>query len=108
VVALESGEKLNACSGGGRQMPIKIGGSGKLKIGKRTIDADEAKRRRLGTCFKDSKAAASLAIEQGYPGLDKQLPALTVAARCQALGNGVPRIAGEAIARAIAAWEDER
>ena len=55
--------------------------------------------------------AGQIAETQGYPGLDEQLRATglwTAAGVCQALGNGVPRVMGVALARAITEWWGER
>jgi DNA (cytosine-5)-methyltransferase 1 len=104
---LESPDYEYACTGGGRERPVKIGGSGKVKVGRKTLSAEERKRRHGGALSTNKKtAAADLARGQGFPGLDSELVAFTRAAACQALGNGVPRVMGEAIAKAINEWWD--
>jgi DNA (cytosine-5)-methyltransferase 1 len=55
--------------------------------------------------------AKQLAEVQGYPGLDEALRETnlwTAQGVCKALGNGVPRVMGVALARAITEWWGER
>ena len=52
-----------------------------------------------------------LADVQGYPGIDKALRdsnLWTAKGVCKALGNGVPKIMGDALATAITEWWQER
>lgn len=54
--------------------------------------------------------AARSAETQGYPGLDAQLRETglwTASGVCRALGNGVPRVMGAALATAISEWWEE-
>lgn len=51
--------------------------------------------------------AESIARVQGYPGIDKELRGTslwTAKGVCQAIGNGVPRVMGDALATAITEW----
>ena len=104
-------DKHYACTGTARERPVKIGGSGKVKVGSHILTDEERKRRHGGglSASKKSRAAAGdLAAGQGFPGLNERLGAFTAGATCQAIGNGVPRVMGEAIARAIGEWCDEQ
>lgn len=93
VVALHSDAEHSAlASGGGRPVPVAIGGSGKVKrsatsalknYGYKTADAFENHKRL-----------------QGLPA-DFDLPPFTVSAKVRALGNGVPLPMGLAVARAV-------
>lgn len=76
-------------SGGYRAVPVAVGGSGKRK---------STKARDMG--WKTEKAAAAAAAAQGLPP-DFDLPGFTVAAKCKAIGNGVPLAMGRAVARAV-------
>lgn len=108
--ALEPAEFAYACTGGGRERPVKIGGSGKVKAGRRVMGEADVKRTHgggLATNIKSAAVAAELARGQGWPGLDERLTSFTRVAVCQALGNGVPRVMAEAIATAINAAIDE-
>jgi site-specific DNA-cytosine methylase len=102
LTALEPVDYQYACTGGGRERPVKIGGSGKVKVGKKTLTS-------AGGALATNKksAAADLARGQGFPELDLKFNGWTKAALCKAIGNGVPRIMGEAIAAAINEWLDE-
>lgn len=73
-------------SGGYREVPVAVGGSGKVK-----------RTKRLG--YKGNADAAAAA--QGLPP-DFDLPGFTAAGKCKAIGNGVPLPMGRAIARAVA------
>jgi len=82
-------------SGGGRDRPVRIGGSGRPKSSGRI-----SKARDLG--YKTRKAAAAAAaVGQGLPAdyLDK-CP-FTVAGKISAIGNGVPLPMGRAVAKAV-------
>lgn len=74
--------------GGYREVPVAVGGSGKRK---------STKARDMG--WKTAKAA-SAAAAQGLPA-DFDLPGFTTAAKCKAIGNGVPLAMGRAVARAV-------
>lgn len=85
-------EHAAMASGGGRPVPVAIGGSGKLKrsaksalknYGYKTADAFENHKRLQGI------------------GADFDLPPFTVSAKVKALGNGVPLPMGRAVARAV-------
>ncbi len=72
---------------GGCARPIKIGGSGKVKT---TMPLNN----------RGAKGFAELCRKQGLPeGFD--IPPFTVAAKCKAVGNGVPLAMGRAIAKAV-------
>jgi DNA (cytosine-5)-methyltransferase 1 len=76
--------------GGYRSVPVAVGGSGKRK---------STKARDMG--FKTTAAAAAAAAAaQGLPP-DFDLPGFTAAAKCKAIGNGVPLPMGRAIAKAV-------
>lgn len=85
-------EHAAMASGGGRPVPVALGGSGKLKrsaksalknYGYKTTDAFENHKRLQGI------------------GADFDLPGFTVSAKVKALGNGVPLPMGRAVARAV-------
>ncbi len=77
-------------SGGGREVPVAVGGSGKRKA---------TKARDLG--FKTASYAAAAAAAQGLPvGFLEDAP-FTVAGKIKAIGNGVPLPMGRAVARAV-------
>lgn len=84
-----------AACGCGVNIPVAIGGSGKVKITKK----------RLNDCVGDnikSRAALKRLCElQGLPNdFADRLP-FTVSAACKAVGNGVPMPMGRALARAV-------
>jgi DNA (cytosine-5)-methyltransferase 1 len=82
--------------GGYRPVPIKLrGGEGYTGIPKKSTAA-----RNMG--WKTKSAAAAAAAAQGLPA-DFDLPAFTAAAKCKAIGNGVPLPMGRAIAKAVKA-----
>ncbi len=92
VEALMPSEYEYAAVSGSSAIPIKIGGSGKVKAGRKVSPLP----------FHSQSATAFLELvrKQGLPtGYD--LPAFTVTAKCQALGNGVPLAMGRAIAKAV-------
>jgi DNA (cytosine-5)-methyltransferase 1 len=94
LTALESADWEPAAMAEARPVSVRIGGSG---LEKRTLP-HHSKRRSL----------EDLAELQGYPGIEERLKGTWTATGIrQAIGNGVPRIMGEAIARAIAEWQDE-
>lgn len=89
TVALESPRFGRAALGGTdrREIPVKIGGSGKVKT---TLPFNSKSK----TGFDD------LCRKQGFPdGFD--LPGFTVEAKCKAVGNAVPFAMGRAMARAV-------
>lgn len=95
-VALENPEYSPAvlASGGGRCVPVALGGSGRPKrhSGKISKAAD------LGRC--STEAFREMCELQGLPeGFD--LPGFTVKEKIRAVGNGVPLPMGRAIARAV-------
>jgi DNA (cytosine-5)-methyltransferase 1 len=79
-------------SGGGRPVPVAIGGSGKVKR--------SAKGALKNYGYKTSGAFANHKRLQGLPD-DFDLPPFTTAAKVKAIGNGVPLSMGRAIARAV-------
>lgn len=83
-----------ATGGSERETPIAIGGSGKRK---RTFRDGKS---RLPWNSKSAGAFKEVARKQGLP-VDFDLPPFTVAAKCQAVGNGVPLPMGRAVAKAV-------
>lgn len=79
-------------SGGGRPVPVAIGGSGKLKR--------SAKSALKNYGYKTADAFKEHIRKQGLPA-DFDLPPFTVSAKVEALGNGVPLPLGLAVARAV-------
>jgi site-specific DNA-cytosine methylase len=75
-----------------RSKPVKVGGSGKLK---RDTSA-------IGTKRWTKRGLRHAAAVQGFPDLDLTHLGWRVDAACEAIGNGVPRVMGQAFARAIA------
>jgi len=96
VLALHRTDTLPAvlASGGGRDRPVRIGGSGRPKRSGRIHHA-----RDLG--YKTRKAAAAAAVGQGLPEDFLEAAPFTVAGRIKVIGNGVPLAMGRAIARAV-------
>jgi DNA (cytosine-5)-methyltransferase 1 len=92
VEALMSSEFEYAAVGGNSAIPIAIGGSGKVKAGRRVSPLPQNN--------KTVSAFRELVRKQGLSD-DFDLPPFTVTAKCQALGNGVPIPMGRAIARAV-------
>jgi DNA (cytosine-5)-methyltransferase 1 len=93
VEALMPVEYEHAATGGSaREVPVAIGGSGKPK--------GRHGRSRMPFNSKSSDAFREVCRKQGLPP-DFDLPPFTVAAKCQAVGNGVPLPMGRAIARAV-------
>lgn len=100
TVVFENPEYANAALGGGgacaRGVPIRIGGSGKVK---------KSAMRTMG--YRNAGDFAELCALQGLPeGFD--LPGVTVRAKCQGVGNGVPLAMGRAIAKAVTKARTER
>lgn len=87
-------EPAALASGGGRPVPVRIGGSGKPKR--------SAKAALCNTGYRSVAAFASHKRLQGLPP-DFDLPGFTVEAKIKALGNGVPLAMGRAVARAVLA-----
>lgn len=83
-------------SGGGRDRPVHIGGSGRPKSSGRI-----SKARDLG--YKTREAAAAAAAAQGLPSNFLEDGPFTVAARIKMIGNGVPLAMGRAVAAAVLA-----
>ncbi len=77
-------------SAGGRETPVKIGGSGKCKPGREVWCG-------RGTALKVSE----LCRRQGLPGDFLTDAPFTVEAKRNAIGNGVPLPMGRAVARAV-------
>lgn len=92
AVALEAFGSVQAvcASGGGRAVPVRLGGSGKPKRSRLPGAGDDKTRKG----FERALAA------QGLPD-DFDLPPFTVAAKVRAIGNGVPLPLGRAVARAV-------
>lgn len=92
-VALHGAPEHSAlASGGGRPVPVAIGGSGKVKR--------SAKSALKNYGYKTSDAFANHKRLQGLPE-DFDLPPFTVSAKVRALGNGVPLALGRAVAKAV-------
>lgn len=83
-------EQAVLAQGGARRVPVAIGGSGKRK---RTAAAGEARRASL----------ADLLRAQGLPPDFLDGCPLTASGKLLAVGNGVPRAMGAAVARAVLA-----
>lgn len=79
-------------SGGGRPVPVAVGGSGKVKR--------SAKSALKNYGYKTTGAFENHKRLQGLPA-DFDLPGFTTAGKVKALGNGVPLPMGRAIARAV-------
>lgn len=76
--------------GGGRRVPVAIGGSGKIKASRRVRAGDQKTAAGFSTALRG----------QGLPS-DFDLPPFTVAAKVKAIGNGVPLPMGRAVAKAV-------
>ena len=72
-----------------KRQAIKLGGSGKVKRSRETLPFNAKSR----SAFDELKRKQGLSA-------DFDLPGFTVAAKCQAVGNGVPMAMGRAIAKA--------
>jgi DNA (cytosine-5)-methyltransferase 1 len=81
-------------SGGGRPIPVAVGGSGKLKRGAKSAPKNYGYA--TADAFENHKRL------QGLPA-DFELPPFTVSAKVKAVGNGVPLPMGRAIAKAVKA-----
>lgn len=81
-----------ALAGGARRVPVKLGGSGKVKASRRV-------------CAGDSKTEAGLIAARRAQGLPADFLAedtpFTVAGKIHAIGNGVPLAMGRAVASAV-------
>lgn len=82
-------------SGGGRQTPVAIGGSGKPK---RTVGRIQ-KARDMG--YKTTDFMKSAIEAQGLPADFLEHAPFTVAGKIKVVGNGVPLMMGRAVARAV-------
>jgi DNA (cytosine-5)-methyltransferase 1 len=85
-------EHAAMASGGGRPVPVALGGSGKLKR--------SAKSALKNYGYKTADAFENHKRLQGMPE-DFDLPCFTVSAKVKALGNGVPLPMGRAVAKAV-------
>lgn len=92
-VTLWENQRFEYAATGGSSRPIAIGGSGKPK---RFRDG----RRQMPFNTKSQMAFREVCDKQGLPD-DYDIPSFTVAAKCKAVGNGVPLPMGRAIARAV-------
>ena len=92
TVALESIEFEYAATGGSAK-PIAVGGSGKPK---KFRDG----KGKLPWNAKSCKAFAEVRRKQGLPD-EFDLEPFTIAAKCKAVGNGVPLAMGRALAKAV-------
>ena len=92
ICAFESARFEYAVTGGSaREVPIAIGGNGKVK----------RSRSRMPFNSKSRSAVAELCRKQGLPADSLKHVPFTVEGLCKALGNGVPLPMGRAIARAV-------
>lgn len=90
-LALHPEPELTALArAGGRRVPVAIGGSGKRKA---TAESGPRKR--------PSARLAELLRAQGLPEDFLDGCPLTASGKLQAVGNGVPRAMGLAVARAV-------
>jgi len=95
IVALHPEPEHSAlASGGGRPVPVALGGSGKLKR------SHKSALKNYG--YKTTDAFREHCRKQGLAP-DFDLPPFTVSAKVKAVGNGVPLPMGRAIARAVKA-----
>lgn len=78
-----------------RDIPIKIGGSGKLKASLRRASSC------VGQNIKSNDSFKTLCRLQGLPEDFLADSPLTVAGKCKAVGNGVPFAMGRALAKAV-------
>jgi DNA (cytosine-5)-methyltransferase 1 len=85
-------EHAALASGGGRPVPVALGGSGKLKR--------SAKSALKNYGYKTADAFANHLRLQGLPA-DFDLPPFTTSAKVKAVGNGVPLAMGRAVAQAV-------
>jgi DNA (cytosine-5)-methyltransferase 1 len=93
VVALHSQAEHSAlASGGGRPVPVAVGGSGKVKR--------SAKSALKNYGYKTLGAFENHKRLQGLPAAF-DLPGFTAAGKVKALGNGVPLPMGRAVAKAV-------
>ena len=93
VVALHADAEHSAlASGGGRPVPVAVGGSGKVKRSAKSALKNYGYST-LGA-FENHKRL------QGLPA-DFDLPGFTVSGKVRALGNGVPLPMGRAVAKAV-------
>jgi DNA (cytosine-5)-methyltransferase 1 len=79
-------------SGGGRPVPVAVGGSGKRKISAKSALKNYGYK--TTGAFENHKRLQGLAA-------DFDLPPFTTAAKVKAVGNGVPLPMGRAVARAV-------
>jgi DNA (cytosine-5)-methyltransferase 1 len=88
-------------SGGGRPVPVAVGGSGKVKRSAKSVLKNYG--------YKTADAFREHLRKQGLPPWF-DLPPFTVSAKFAAVGNGVPLPMGRAIARAVktALFAEER
>lgn len=89
-----SPEHSALASGGGRPVPVAIGGSGKVKR--------SAKSALVNYGYKTADAFENHKRLQGLPA-DFDLPPFTTSAKVKAIGNGVPLPMGRAVAKAVKA-----
>lgn len=94
-----------ALASGGRWVPVKIGGSAKIK---RTKIRDNKEQGGYIAGRKSKRFLLEHIHAQGLPE-DFDLPGMTVAAKIKAIGNGVPLALGRALAMAVKeATRDDR
>ena len=89
TVVFEHPEFEYAACGVGRAVPVRLGGSGEVK-----------RTRRLPGTHRSRANFAALCKAQGLAEIF-DLPGCTVAAKCNAVSNGVPLAMGRAIAKAV-------
>jgi DNA (cytosine-5)-methyltransferase 1 len=88
-------------SGGGRPVPVAVGGSGKVKRG--------AKSALKNYGYKTTSAFANHCRLQGLPAGFLDDAPFTVSGKIEVVGNGVPLAMGRAVAHAVkTAMKDER
>ncbi|MFQ5793334.1 MAG: DNA cytosine methyltransferase [Acidobacteriota bacterium] len=82
--------------GGSRSMSIKIGGSGKPKR-----YGNSGRRTAIGRGGDSKQKFLEGLIQQGLPAHFLERAPFTLRGKCEAIGNGVPRAMGLAIAKAV-------
>ncbi len=103
TVALESQGFDYCATAGARGIPIKIGGSGKVKVSVTSCAIVRKGRREsslVGTNIKSGAVFREICRLQGLPE-DFDLGGFKVEEKCRAVGNGVPIAMGRALAQAV-------
>lgn len=86
------------CGGSRVEVPIKLGGSSKLKP---ALRKSQQLNSAVGSDIKSKAWFRNACRKQGLPDTF-DLPGFTAEAKCKAIGNGVPLPMGRAVAKAVA------